>query len=550
MSIDQKLELNWFGKNHEDIIEPRILIENSKLSNCKLDEYTQNMLIHGDNLLSLKALTLKFTNKIKCIYIDPPYNTGSAFEYYDDNLEHSIWLSLMKPRLELLKLLLCDEGTIYIQIDDNEQAYLKVLCDEIFGRENFVSSICVKMSTVSGVKTTHRENTIIKEKEFILVYCKNTKFFKINPQYVLINSLDEEFQYYLEKNNSDNPDDWSVKKLSDIMKSLNIKNDFEDSKFLSFLDENKDKIWRRAFIRNEYKKVSQENPNKIFYVNSNNKEHYYYRGREMFFLADKYHNCLTEKGFVNGISNLLGDIWLDINTGKLFNEGGVEFRNSKKPEFLISRILQMSSNPGDYVLDSFLGSGTTCAVAQKMNRHWIGIELGNQAYLLCKPRLDMVINGEAGGVSKAFNWKGGGGYKFYELAPTLIKKDKFGQTIINPIYDSNMLAAAIANHEGFTYNPDKNFYWKQSNNGNKSFLFVTTNHVNKTIVNSIINDLQENEFLLIICKSFDSNALDGVKHITIKKIPQSILKDCKYNVDNYDLNIVNPPKYEEDMENE
>lgn len=555
-----KLELTWYGKEKEINVEPRILIEDKSLSYSKneitslignIKQTFDNLLIHGDNLLALKALEQDFTGKIKCIYIDPPYNTGSAFEHYDDNLEHSTWLSLMKPRLELLQKLLSEDGSIWIQIDDNEQAYLKVLCDEIFGRRNFISTICVKMSTLSGVKTAHKEKTIVKEKEFILVYAKDIEHFGINPQYVPINFIDDEFQYFLEKNNSQNPENWEVKHLSDVLSSLSLKKDLNDKKFINFINEYQNNIWRRAFIRNEYKKLSQENPNKIFYINKDGKEHYYYRGREMFFLRDKFHKCLTEDGYINALSNLLGDIWLDINTGKLFNEGGIEFRNSKKPEFLISRIIDMCTRPGDYVLDSFLGSGTTAAVAHKMNRRWIGIELGEHAYSLAKVRIDNVINGEQGGISRGFNWQGGGGYKFYELAPTLIKTDTFGEEIINPEYNGEMLSAAVAKHEGYFYNPDKDYYWKQAKSENNSYLYVTTRHVNKDMVEAIKQEMKDDEFLLIVCKSFDSYCIaDYQKSIAIKKVPQSLLKNCEFGVDNYNLNIVCPPEYEEDDDDE
>ena len=218
-------------------------------------------------------------------------------------------------------------------------------------------------------------------------------------------------------------------------------------------------------------------------------------------------------------------------------QGGIEFRNSKKPEFLIARILDMASNEGDWVLDSFLGSGTTAAVAHKMNRNWIGIEMGDHAYTLAKVRLDYVVSGEdQSGMSKAFNWQGGGGYKFYELAPTLIKEDAFGQQIINPDYNPEMLAATIAKHEGYEYNPSDTQYWKQSTNGLSSFLYVTTNHVNQQVIENIKLELKPDEYLLIVCKSFDENVI-GEKNIEIKKIPQSILDNCEYGKDNYNLNV-------------
>jgi len=558
MAEKQKLELTWVGKKDNLLIEPRILIKNQSLSFQQKPEglfehlnFFDNILIHGDNLLALKALENDFNKKIKCIYIDPPYNTGSAFEHYDDNLEQSTWLSLMRGRLILLKNLLRDDGVIFIQIDDNEQAYLKVLCDEIFGRGNFVSAICVKMSTVSGVKTTHREKTIVKEKEMILVYANNIADFSLKPQYVPTNNFDSEFQYFLNRNNSVDPDDWTIERLADVLTRNKLKIDMEDKRFEAFLYQNRFNIWRRAFIRNDYKKLSQDNPEKIYFVKSEDKDHYYYRGREMFFLADKYHECFTEKGKIFCMSNLLADMWLDVNTGKLFNEGGVEFRNSKKPEFLIARILNMTTDEGDFVLDSFLGSGTTCAVAHKMKRRWIGIEMGDHAYTHCKPRIDNVITGnDFGGVTLCTGWTSGGGYSFYELAPSLIKKDSFGEAVINPEYSPDALAAAIALHEGFVYDPSQEIFWKQSKSNENAFLYVTTSHVTGALLKEISNQMAANEYLLVVCKSFEKAAADVSSKITIKKIPQSLLSKCEFGKDNYNLNIINPPVYEEDEQDE
>ncbi len=561
----QKLELLWIGKDKKEPVEPRILIENPTLSYSKesstllSESFNDNLLIHGDNLLALRALQNQYSGKVKCIYIDPPYNTGSAFEHYDDNKEHSIWLSLMDERIRLLRSLLSDDGTIYIQIDDNEMAYLKVLCDEVFGRNNFITSIAVKMSTVSGVKTTHREKTIIKEKEYILVYAKNSDNFRIEPQYVPLKYLDKEFQYFLEKHGSEHPEDWEVLRLTDVLAKNGLPEKIYDiditgkdqinKKVALFISKYKESIWRRAFIRNEFKTLSQNNPDKIFTNYADEKMHYYYRGREMFFLSDKFHDCMTEEGYVNSMSNLLADLWLDINTGKLFNEGGVEFRNSKKPEFLVARILQLSSKPGDLVLDSFLGSGTTVTVAHKLRRRWIGIEMGDHAYTLCKPRLDLVINGlDDGGVTKLASWEGGGGYKFYELGPTLVKTDIFGEPIVNKEYNPEMLAAAVALHEGFKYNPDDKVFWKQSKSNENAYLFVTTATVTVPMIKEIESQMADDEFLVIACKSFEKAADSISNRIKIKKIPQMLLGKCEFGKDNYDLNIVHPPVYEDEEE--
>ena len=554
MGNNQKLELTWFGKEEEIKIEPRILIEDKEKSNCENDPNTQNMIIHGDNLLALKALESKYAGQVKCIYIDPPYNTGSAFEHYDDNLEHSTWLSLMKPRLEILRNILSDDGMIFVQIDDNEQAYLKVIMDEIFGRNNFISTVAVKMSTVSGVKTSHREKTILKEKELIHIFSKNKSFVELKPQYVPVYEWDSEFQYYLDRCNSNNPDEWKVLRLRDVLENNGIVYNPEDMLFKKFVNEHKSSVWRRAFIRNSFKSLSQENPNKVFRnISNDDKEHIYYRGREMFFLKDKYHDCFTENGIENKMSVLLADIWIDINTGKLFNEGKVEFRNSKKPEFLISRILNLCTNEGDLVLDSFLGSGTTCAVAHKMNRRYIGIEMGDHAYTHCKVRLDKVIDGsDQGGISKSVNWKGGGAYKFYELAPTLINKDAFGEYIINKEYDADMLASAVALHEGFSYEPNNTIFWKQSKGNENSYLFVTTRHLTSTYIDSIESTMEDGEYLIIACKSFENGIDKLYSNITIKKIPQMLLSRCEFDKENYNLNIINPPiyDYEEELEDE
>lgn len=190
-----KLELTWYGKDDPIRVEPRLLIENAALSNTAADPATENMLIHGDNLLALKALEKKFAGQMKCIYIDPPYNIGAAFEHYDDNLEHSLWLTLIRPRLEILwKLLHREEGSIWISIDDNEQAYMRVLCDELFGRHNFVAQIVWQ-------KRYSRENreAIGDVHEYILVYAKSKEIFKAMRN--LVPMTEEQAKVYKNPNN-------------------------------------------------------------------------------------------------------------------------------------------------------------------------------------------------------------------------------------------------------------------------------------------------------------------------------------------------------------
>ena len=220
-----------------------------------------------------------------------------------------------------------------------------------------------------------------------------------------------------------------------------------------------------------------------------------------------------------------------------------------KPERLIQRVLTLATNEGDLVLDSFLGSGTTAAVAQKMGRRWIGIEMGNHAYTHCKVRLDKVISGEdKGGITKDVNYQGGGSYKFYELAPTLIVKNALGIEVINKEYNAEQLAAAVALHEGYDYQPDENIFWKQSKASENSYLFVTTSYITPATISQIEQMMGKDEYLLIACKAFDSACEETSKKITIKKIPQMLLKLCEFGKDDYSLNIVNPPFYEDDDE--
>ncbi|HPN70885.1 MAG TPA: site-specific DNA-methyltransferase, partial [Saprospiraceae bacterium] len=412
----QRLELTWIGKDEELKLEPRILIEDPEKSYG--DPNSENMLIHGDNLLALKALEQDYTGKVKCIYIDPPYNTGNAFEHYDDGLEHSIWLSLMKPRLEILKKLLSEDGLIFVQIDDAEMAYLKVLMDDIFLRQNFINSVCVKMSHLSGVKMSHKDKKLPKIKEFILIYAKNKSNVQLNPEYVKSHwndALDRYSQFII---NKDEPlENWKYTTIKDAAIAAEI--DPKDSDgFEKFLIKNAKNIFRTA--RNRSLPKTQKKG--VFYkvISKTGIEKIILNDEEVLWAIDKFNEVDGEVA----PSNPIGDIWDDIGINNLHNEGGIDFRNGKKPEKLLKRVINISTHQGDIVLDSFLGSGSTSAVAHKMNRKWIGIELGEHANTHCIPRLKSVVDGnDLGGMTKAVNWQGGGGFKFYNLAPSLLRKD-------------------------------------------------------------------------------------------------------------------------------
>jgi len=406
-----------------DVLLDKKILKNAKKYTKEGEEETSNfsdednLILKGNNLLALHTLKDKYAGKVKLIYIDPPYNTGNDSFKYNDNFNHASWLTFMKNRLEIAKILLSDDGIIVIQCDNNEQAYLNVIADEIFGKENFEGKISVKMSTLSGVKTSHKDKAILKEAEYLLVYAKNEDKFKVKPQYKPTRKISDEFKYYLDRNNSDDPKNWEVKNLREVLEEKKLEYNFDNDDTFKFIENHSNNIWRRAFIRNKFKKISQEKPNEVIRnIDNNGIEHLYYRGRELFFLNQKYHETFTEEnGYKVENSMLLGDMWDDINISRLFNEGGVSFNNGKKPEFLIARLLDMFTTSNDIVLDFFMGTGTTQAVSHKMNRKYIGIEQMDYIQKLTIERLSNVIDGEPTGVSNAVDWQGGGSFVYAEL---------------------------------------------------------------------------------------------------------------------------------------
>jgi len=555
-----KLELTWPGKNKAFELEPRILIEKPELSYG--DPMTENMLIHWDNLLALKALEQQYNWRIKCIYIDPPYNTWSAFEYYDDGLEHTEWLNLMRPRLELLRNLLADDWLIFVQIDDNEQAYLTVMMDEIFWRKNRLNTICIKMSEVSWVKMAHVDRRLPKIKEYILVYYKNevpkitaekVPLENWNPEYknILLGLNEEEIdevhqiiQWEYSEDNINRCNEllkkWKIKSLDKFFKEENIKKSeqeqrkFDHAKYIiqavgsssvfniakntKLLDQDvmavKSSSWLIYLIKTDFDEASKQPRVQVIFADLN-------------------------------LMQSQGDLRLDIKTTwGVWQEWDVLFANSKKPEKLIKKIITMCTSPWDLVLDSFLWSWTTVAVAHKMWRKWIWIELWDHAYSHCKVRLDKVIDWEQTGISKIVEREWWGWYKFYELWPSVLLQDKYWNYIINPNFNSSELVQAICKIENFTYKAfeDNIKHWYSTE---KDFIHVTTRHITQEIVKDIQEtSLKSWETMLIVAKTFESN-LDLPDNIQIKKIPTEILDKCEYNKDNYSL-----PISEEDIKDE
>ncbi len=564
----QKLELTWIGKGKEPKLEPRILIEDPGKSFG--DSNSENMLIHGDNLLALKALEQQFTEKIKCIYIDPPFNTGQAFEHYDDNLEHSIWLNLMYQRVKILYALLHKDGLMWIHLDDVEVHYCKIFLDEIFGRSGCVAHITYERSAVAGLG---QGGFLVNTTEHILLFKKGMLPKKNNLGYY---ELEKKTMKRYSRILSDEGERELVREFPSKSNGMQVKvykhkfyqidpiplKDFEDreAEIRQFYAKNLSRIFRGNQIQKEnaFQRdlISQMNKElySVDYIPSRGKNEdkettlYYFNGELLSWLSDTAES--TDGKIVK--TQKLTTLWdnEDIPKADIANEGGIYFPRSKKPENLIKRILEISTEPNDIVLDSFLGSGTTAAVAHKMKRRWIGIELGDHANSHCQPRLKSVVNGtDQSGISKAVNWKGGGGFKFYTLAPTLIQKDKYGNDIINPAYNANMLAAAMAKQEGFHYSPHENIYWKQGFSSEKDFIFTTTQFITVELLDRLVEEMQPLESILICCKGFAAACKSKYPNITIKKIPQMLYGRCEFEMDDYSLNIINLPTDEsEDIE--
>ncbi len=523
----QRLELNWIGKDIRPNLEPRILIEDAEKSYhapfrvSDADIY-DNMLIHGDNLLALKALEQDFRGKVKCIYIDPPYNTGSAFEHYDDGIEHSLWLSLMRDRIELLRNLLSEDGSLWVNLDDHEAHYFKVMCDEIFGRKNFVGNVVwqKKYSPQNDAKWLSDNH------DHILIYAKNKNSWRPN----LLPRSEEMNQRY---KNPDN-DPRGVWKSGDLsVKTYNANMDYPiTTPSGRVVNPPSGYCWRVS--KEKFETMVTEN--RIYFGSDGN-------------------NVPSIKRFLTDVKQGLTSltVWLHSEVGhnqdakkeiKQFNDTDVF--TTPKPEKLIEKVLTLGSQRGDLVLDSFLGSGTTAAVAHKMGRRWIGIELGEHCYTHCVPRLQKVIKGEdQGGISQAMQWQGGGGFRFYELGPSLIKTDKWGNSIINKEFNGEMLAQSLCKLSGYAYMPDSEIYWMQGQGSEADYMYATTQFLSAERLISLNEEVGDERSLLVYCTAFRlPEDGDALSRLTVRKIPKSILAACEWDKDDYSLNIQNLPQAE------
>ena len=557
MNRKQRLELIWVGKDERPRLEPRILLEDPALSyhaarRVSPDDRFDNILIHGDNLLALKALEPDFRGTIKCVYVDPPFNTHQDLFYYEDGMEHSRWLSLMRDRFELLHSLLRSDGTLFAHIGDSELGYLIAILDEIFGRRNRKAVVTFKQGAPTGHKAINPG--VVNTTNFLLVYARDDASWR--PKRVFVGRVERDRRYtkWL-ANPGDPPEQWSTGSLSDAFANKlgvaarelkkRLAADYERL-ITEFVHKNAERVLRLA--RPDYDAIgaaareavdmSSNDRSRVYVLERENHPTMYFLGGErILFYSDKLR--VVDGEVVAG--EPLTSLWDDLLSNNLHNEGGVSFPRSKKPEALIKRCLELSSDVDDWILDSFAGSGTTGAVAHKMRRRWIMAELGDHCRTHIVPRMQAVVEGrDESGVTKAVAWKGGGGFRYYRLAPTLMKQDAFGNLVINPAYNPEMLAQAVCQLMGFRYAPSEQHYWQHGRATERDFIYVTTTSLTHAQLRAISEDVGSARSLLVCCKAFDADP-DAFENLTIKKIPQAVLAKCEWGRDDYSLRVADLP---------
>lgn len=549
MSKKTKLELTWIGKENRPRLEPRILLEDPNKSYHAQHRITgndifDNRLIFGDNLLALKALEQEFTGKIKCIFIDPPYNTGSAFSHYDDGVEHSIWLSLMRDRLELLRKMLSEDGAIWITIDDNECHYLKILCDEVFGRQNFVANV------IWEKKSSSQSNAqwLSDSHDHVLVFARNKEIWR--P--ARLPRTEEQNAIYKHSDEFDGID--ANGKI--YGRGPWFPGDFT----ISLTTGQRGKQFAKTGVSANLYPITTPSGREVMPA----------KGRCWAYTKDSFERLKAEKRVHFGkdgsskptIKRFLSEIedqgvvcptiWHYSDVGenriaavevKAFNEANPF--SAPKPELLLKRILELSTTAGDWVLDSFAGSGTTGAVAHKMGRRWIMVELGEHCHTHIIPRLKKVIDGaDSGGVTDAAGWKGGGGFRYYRLAPSLLEKDKWGQWVISKEFNAAMLAEAVCKLEGFTYAPSDLVYWQHGYSTERDFIYVTTQHLSADQLAQLSDEVGPEQTLLVLCSAFRAPKAgnERLSNLTVKKIPKQILSRCEWGHDDYSMKVENLPQ--------
>lgn len=547
-----KLELTWIGKENRPRLEPRILLEDSDYSyrtsmGMSENNIFDNRVIHGDNLLALKALEQEYSGKIKCVYIDPPYNTGAAFEHYDDFLEHSTWLTLMRDRLEVLRRLLRNDGFLCCHIDDSEGHYLKLLLDEVMGRGNYLVSMYIQVRYPE--KTLKQDMNFHKEIEQILVYRRDAQ---AQPNLNSVAGNFDKFRFsVVEKARGKRvvlggkevtifePGEYEIVEREGSVTGLK-----EIWATGTILDGNSSGRFFRDYLADRAEIDGLGVAYKVSGIGDDGLGYRWFTGprrkgatKGKYFQGVPLHKAENQEFR----QNLPIENFYDFAGafGNCRHEGGVEFRSGKKPERLLEIVLKHFSNPGDIVLDSFAGSGTTGAVAHKMCRRWIMVELGEHARTHIVPRLRRVIDGDDNtGVTDIVGWTGGGGFRFYRIAPSLLERDKWGNWIISKSFNKEMLAEAMCKLEGFRYAPSQTLFWQHGQSTERDFIYVTTQTLTHEQLQAISDEVGTDRTLLICCSAFRAK-VDAFPNLTVKKIPAAVLSRCEWRRDDYSLNIRN-----------
>ena len=532
----QKLELTWIGKDKRPKLEPRILLEDPARSHHARqrvgeNDLFDNRLIFGDNLLALKALEAEFTGKVKCVFIDPPYNTGSAFTHYDDGLEHSIWLGLMRDRLEIIRRLMSDDGSLWITIDDNEAHYLKVLCDELFGRANFVATFAWEKD-----KGRRNDTDVSSAHDHVLLFAKDRELWKRarNP----LPRTDAQKARY--RNPDDDPrgpwlqgDNGTAKSGGE---SLLYPITLPSGRVVM---PPKGNYWR--FSKDNFERARAEG--RVYFGANGDGMPIIKR-----FLTDVQDGVVPRTWWPAEEAGSNQSAKRD-HLRKLLPD--IEPFATPKPEELVRLAFHISSNPGDLVLDSFAGSGTTGAVAHKMGRRWIMVELGEHCHTHIIPRLKKVIDGDdPGGITEAVGWKGGGGFRYYRLAPSLLERDRWGNWVISREYDAATLAQALCKLQGFTYAPSETHWWQHGHASERDFLYVTTQTLSAAQLQALAEEVGPQRSLVVLCAAWHgvtaAQAAERWPNLTLKKIPKTVLASCEWGRDDYSLNVANLPMAQPD----
>lgn len=514
-----RLELTWIGRENRSQLEPRVLIEDAGKSYHAVQRVSENDLfdnrmIFGDNLLALKALEQEFTGKIKCIYIDPPFNTGQAFDHYEDGIEHSLWLSLMRDRLELLRRLLTPDGTIWVHLDDNEVHYLKVMMDDLFGRRCFISSVAWRAADSSN--NDAKQFSI--DHNTILVYSREPGWLS----YSLPRTEESNAHYSNPDNDPRGP--WFAGNVSSPHPRENLRYEMPTPSGRKIPCPHNG--WRWS-IELAMEKI--ESGQIVFVDDETRLIHKTYLADQKGLAPSSIWHDITQTGHNRQAKYELKKLFPDTPTTELFS--------TPKPERLIQRILMIATREGDWILDSFAGSGTTGAVAHKMRRNWIMVELGEHCHDVVIPRMRTVIDGtDMGGVTDATDWGGGGGFRYYRLGPSLIVEDEWGNPVINPEFNAAMLAEAMCKLEGFTFEPNAEIYWQHGRSSEADFIYVTTQMMTKEMLTKISDEVGPNRSLLICCSAFRCD-VSQFENLTVRKIPKAVLKKCEWGHDDYSLEI-------------